>query len=298
MKKKNGAGVIRLLSVAGLMAMAVSVSAETLEEVLQKNLEAVGGEEALKNVETLKRTGEMYMDGQFGIMDGTAEQIVIHGEKAFSAFDLAIFAQSQGWNGEIGWQDNTMSGITELEGQELDQIKSQVNVSYLADRYMNEDIEGLQLLDDETIEETEYYVVLDEDAGTTGAKFYLDKSDNLHKRTELTQNNPQFGPVDIVVTQSEYQEFEGVKLPTKNKIEVGDFVMLETTYTDTQINAEVDESVFKKPEPPQPVAVGGATTDTETTPTEGGGEAGADAGAEAEGEAGAEADPHAGHESH
>ena len=77
---------------------------------------------------------------------------------------------------------------------------------------------------------------------------YVCKKDDMLCRTSLKQNNPQFGEVEIIVQNSGYEAFGPVKLPVKNKISIGDLFTIETTYDETKVNEDVDESIFDKPE--------------------------------------------------
>jgi hypothetical protein len=110
-------------------------------------------------------------------------------------------------------------------------------------------------LDDEKVDDVDYYVLEVSAKDRPPVKMYVDKSDDLLKRVTLTQNNPQFGEVEIVTGMSDYADYGPVKLPNKQTIAIGEVLSIETTYTETEVDGEIDEKVFEKPaEEPAPAA--------------------------------------------
>lgn len=264
----------RLVAVAamGLLASVSTAVAESADELLSANIEALGGQEAIDNVETLQRKGEVFVDGQFGVMEGTYERVSVMGEKAYNMRDLGVFVQSMGFDGEAGWKDDAMMGIVDLEGPELEQIRSELVLTPLVGVKATGETDKLSAGEPAEVDGTTYNVLeLAREEGESPIKFFLDPETNLLSRMQLDQDNPQFGPVTITITYSDYAEHNGVMLPTMEKITIGDFIMLETTYTETKINEEVDASIFDKPQPPAPPAAPATAApaeETESAPAE------------------------------
>ena len=102
--------------------------AQTAEEVIEKNIKAQGGRNALTNLKSIQRKGKVAVDGTFGQMEGTVEEVVIPWKKAMRDLDLAVFVQTDGFNGKVAWRDGMM-GLQELEGDEAVQIKQAVDVN-------------------------------------------------------------------------------------------------------------------------------------------------------------------------
>lgn len=241
------------VALAAMTVWAAPATAASLEEVLAAHVEAVGGADAINAIKSISRTGEVFMDGQFGIMEGTSELVMIPGLKVYTNMDLGVFARAEAYDGEIGWRDDTMNGIQDVEGDDLNTIKNQRYFSRLAEMAVAGDTEKLSLAADETIDGKDFYVIemADEKAP---AKLYIDKATNLAARMTVSTENPQFGPVEIIIEQSEYEVHNGVQLAGFNKMILGELFTLETTFTETEINGEIDESIFEKPVPPAPMA--------------------------------------------
>ncbi len=182
-------------------------------------------------------------------MEGSVEEIVIPGKKALRALDLAVFVQKDCWNGDAAWRDG-MNGIQDIEGDEALQIKQSAMVNPLL--MIGQEGSTAKKIDDEKVGDVDYYVLEVSAEGKPAVKMYINKENDLLSRMTLTQNNPQFGEVQIVTETTDYQDFGPVKLPTKQKIELGEVLTIETTFTETKVDGEIDEKVFEKPEEPAP----------------------------------------------
>ncbi|REK12911.1 MAG: hypothetical protein DWQ37_09800 [Planctomycetota bacterium] len=225
-----------------VVGMASRANAQTAEEIAANSIKAQGGREALTGLKALERQGDVAVDGAFGQMEGTVKEVIVPGKKAYRALDLAVFVQTDGWNGETAWRDGMM-GLQELEGDEAAQIKQSVELN----PFLNMGEAKLEKLDDETVDDVEYYVVEMTGEGRPPIKLYVDKESNQIKRTTLKQNNPQFGEVEIAVEIGGYEQFGPVKLPTTNKATIGEILEIDTTYTETKVNGDVDQAIFEMP---------------------------------------------------
>jgi hypothetical protein len=237
-------GIAAIFAAALIAVMASSATAQTAEEVIAKNIKAQGGRDALVGLKALERKGTVNVDGSFGQMEGTVEEVSIPWKKVRRALDLAVFVQKDAWNGKVAWRDG-MAGIQEIDGEEANQIKQAVDLNPFL--MIGQRGTKAEKLDDATIDDVAYYVIQLTTKDRPAVKIFIDKESNLVKRTTLTQNNAQFGEVDVIIENSGYEKFGPVKLPTKNKITLGDVLKIETTYTETKVNGQVDESIFDMP---------------------------------------------------
>jgi hypothetical protein len=236
---------VAILAAALVACVASTAQAQTLDEVIAKSLAAQGGREALMGLKCVERKGTVAVDGTFGQMDGTVEEVVIPWKKARRSIDLAVFVQKDGWNGTIAWRDGQM-GVQEIEGEEANQIKQAVDLNPLV--MIGQRETKAEKLDDETVDDVAYYVIQLTPKDRPVVKLFINKESGQLARTTLTQNHPQFGMIDIVMEISDYEQFGPVKLPTKSKVALGELLQIDTSFTETKVNGEVDEKVFEKPE--------------------------------------------------
>lgn len=229
---------------AFLAALASSGSAQTVDEVIAKCIKAQGGREALMGVKCIERKGDVKVEGAFGDLEGSVEEAVVPWKKARRAIDLGVFVQKDGYNGKAAWREG-MDGVKDLEGEESAQIKQSVEINPLVT--LKEKEIKAEKLDDETVDNVAYYVLQLTGKDRPAVKLYINKETNLLNRSTLKQNNQQFGEVEVVMENSDYQDFGPIKLPTKNKIALGDVMTIMTTFTETKVNGELDEASFEKP---------------------------------------------------
>jgi hypothetical protein len=236
--------VTSLLGAILIVAIASTAGAQTVEEVIAKNIKAQGGREALLGLKSVERKGSVSVDGAFGQMEGSVEEAVIPWKKTRRALDLAVFVQTDGYNGKAAWREN-MEGVKNLEGEEAAQIKRSIDLNPLVT--LKERELKAEKLADETVDNVAYFVIQLTAKEKPPVKLYINKETNLLNRTTVKQTTPQFGEVDVVIENTDYQEFGPVKLPTKSKITLGEALTILTTYTETKVNGKVDEAIFEKP---------------------------------------------------
>ena len=215
-----------------------------MEDVIAKNIKAQGGREALLGLKAVERKGNVNVDGSFGQLEGSVAEAVIPWKKARRRLDLAVFVQTDGYNGKAAWREN-MEGIKDLDGEEATQIKQSTDLNPLV--MLKEREVKAEKLADETVDNVAYFVIQLTPKEKPPVKLYINKETNLLHRTTLKQTTPQFGDVDVVIENTDYEDFGPVKLPTKNKIALGDALTILTTYTETKVNGKVDEAIFEKP---------------------------------------------------
>ena len=60
-------------------------------------------------------------------------------------------------------------------------------------------------------------------------------------------DNPAGGTVEATLDSLDYEAFEGVMLATRTTLDIPGVVTIDTTFTTTELNVEVDHSIFEKP---------------------------------------------------
>ena len=237
--------VLTTLSVVFCSAVASPEDA-TLAQIMKAHVEAVGGVDNIHKVVSMHRSGKATMDGIIGHMEGTFEEISIIERKAYSKMDLVAFMQRSGWDGQIGWAEDAMLGLRDIEGDELELLKNQARVDTLATVWMLSGANGFSPLPAETHDGREFHVV--EIVGVDGATYYIDPDDHHVRRIKLDYNDPQMGPSTIIVKFDKYTQFDGVMLPNQVAVDIADgTIEVVYDYEKTVLNGEIDETVFNKP---------------------------------------------------
>ncbi|MBI3737312.1 hypothetical protein HY256_12470, partial [Candidatus Sumerlaeota bacterium] len=121
---------VKILFAFAALAWAGAAAAQTAEEVIAKNLEAIGGMKNIEKIKTFTRKGEANLDGQFGQLQGTTELKVVVGQKVYQGLDLNVFYRISVWlGGDSGWQDDTMNGLQDVSGEKLSLSKNQSQIN-------------------------------------------------------------------------------------------------------------------------------------------------------------------------
>src|SRR6266403_4141240 len=108
-----------------LMAMAffsITANAQTVDEVIAKNIQAKGGADKLKSVRSLRTTAK-FSQGSFR---ADFRQENKRADKVREAFMIQGLAQVQAYDGKTGWQISPFGGRKDPELLSQDDLKSLV----------------------------------------------------------------------------------------------------------------------------------------------------------------------------
>ena len=238
--------IARLGLAATLALMTLpSLAEENAETIMKAHVKALGGLEAIDKIKTIKRSGSAEMDGAFGQMSGTNEEIVVVGRKIYQKMDLGVFAETNAWDGTVGWKENSTEGVQDVEGEDLEFLQAGAEVSMLVSAWRGYGNAAILVQPEETHEGETYRVLMIAEADI---KFYLDKKTNLLAGMTIPFEDPDFGEAVILVIFEDYEAHAGVQMANSVITDIGDgTIILENTYDKTKINEDVDETIFKKP---------------------------------------------------
>jgi outer membrane lipoprotein-sorting protein len=185
----------------------------TGEEVLDRYIEATGGKEAYEKVKSRVVSGKMSIPAQ-----GVSGDIQIF-QKApnFTYMTISIPQLGgkieRGFDGEVGWEKNPMTGTRIVEGEEKQQlirestINSEIN---WRDNYTKVENLGTEQVDGKKT----YKVKMTSKNGNEETRYY-DADSGLLLKSEMTVKNAQ-GEFPIVATPSDWREVDGIKMPFKS----------------------------------------------------------------------------------
>ena len=114
--------------VVGLFCLAAVASAQTVEELVAKNLQARGGVEKIKAVNTLKMTGKAYVGINADFSQENKRPNMIR-----QGFTVQGMTETQSYDGSVGWK------ISPFEGRKDAELLGEDDLRDLVD---NADIDG------------------------------------------------------------------------------------------------------------------------------------------------------------
>ncbi len=210
-------------------------------EVVDRYIKAVGGEKAIRAVNGQHMTAVMEIPAQ-GI---SADMNIYTAPPNLMLVKIEIPAMgsiSSGYDGEVGWSNNPMTGPMLLEGRELDQRRQQADA--LASLYPEHLIASL-----ETVEKTEFHgqTCYKVKVTTTSEEEYFDYFDvesGLIAGSERTQSSPM-GDIPVMAIVSDYKQFGDLLVATKS---VQQMMGMEQIITVSNIeDIDPDPAMFELP---------------------------------------------------
>jgi len=235
-----------LTPVLALLAWGGTAHAQSLDEIVDAAVEATGGREAIERIETIKRSGTFVMDTEFGAIAGDTEVVTIPYEKVYQLLTSDFFTQTSAWDGSVAWQSDDFQGTVELSGTDAANLRNQAVLDWFV-AYQTSHFGDVQYVKgpDEQVDGRDHFVV-EIAAGGIDNRFFLDKETYLVSQIMIELDDADLGAIEVTVTLSEYEVFEGVKMATKSHVSIPDVFDIDTTYNETEINEPIDETIFVK----------------------------------------------------
>lgn len=201
-----------MMLLCGLAMLGGFATAETVEEIVAANLEAKGGEEAWKALETGQMTGNMRMGGG---ATGTIEMPFIvefkKPDKIRLEFTMQGMTAIQAFDGEIGWSVMPFMGKTEPEEMAEDQVKQLKNQADIEGVLVDYKEKGhtVELMGSEDVDGTPAYKLKVTRANGDVDFLYLDQEYYVEFKIEA-QREVQGTEVTVATILGDYKEVDGL----------------------------------------------------------------------------------------
>jgi hypothetical protein len=211
-------------------------------EILARNIEARGGEAAMRRHRHVTWKGNFAMPGM-----GLEGPIVVH-SSAPNLFHISIEAPgvgtiTQGFDGKVGWSDNPMTGPTLNTGKELE--LTEITSDFYADLNYDEHFSKIETVGREDhAGEPCYKVALTTKGGTELFNYYSVAS-GLMVGTNGNLPTPM-GEIFVETESGEYKKFDGVLYPTRS-VQKAMGAEQVLTLTDPDFS-DIDPSIYALPE--------------------------------------------------
>ncbi len=210
--------------------------------LLQRFVAAIGGEERFRSVRQMTMKGSMEM-AAMGIKGSVVVVAAAPNQMVMTAEMAGMGSMSNGYNGEVGWSENPMTGPAVLSGELLDQTIREADfydqLEYDRHYPTQETIELSQWAG-----EAAYKLRLVDKSGREAFEYYGEKSGLLLGREGVQAT--EMGEVEMKITMSEYRDFGGLMLPA---LSVMSFMGMEIKQTVDEVSfAPIDPAAFEPPD--------------------------------------------------
>jgi len=235
-----------LTGLAFVALVAAPASAQTLDEILAKNVQAKGGADKLKAVQTMRMTGTMT------IGPGMEAPFVLEQKrpnKLRMEFTLQGMTGVQAYDGKSGWQLMPFSGRKEAEPLPEDAVKQVEEQADFDGALIDYKAKGhtVELVGKEKVEGSDAYKLKLTMKNGDVRYIYLDADQFLEIRTE-GKTKIRGTDVEGEGTIGDYKEVGGLMIPhAMESGQKGAAQKMKMTIQKVELNIPLDDSRFTMP---------------------------------------------------
>lgn len=232
-----------VVSVVALLCAAVGrpAAAQTADELIAKNLQAKGGLEKIRAVQTIKQTSRMNIQGMEGRVtiytkrpNMTRQEMNVGGQMIVNAYD-----------GVTAWTINPNVGVTSpmvLGGPQADAIREQSSfdgplVDYKKKGYT------IELVGLETLNNRKVHHLKVTDKNRQVQHYYLDATTGLE--TKVSFQTDMGGTFEQEL--SDFRDIEGIKIPFSIRTLANGVLQGQITVEKVEFNVKIDDAIFRMP---------------------------------------------------
>lgn len=255
LKKESTLMLRKLLTIAALALLPLAAGAQTVDEIIAKNIQARGGLEELKSVKSIRATAE----SSTGSFRGKVIRDTKRPDKVREEFVLQGMAQVRAYDGKEGWQINPFGGRRDAELLSPDDMK---------DLVVDADIDGplvdykekgskAELMGHDSVEGTDCYKIKLTLKNGDVRTYYLDTDSYMELKLE-TQTMIRGALQESETFYGDYDQVDGIYYPfALERGRKGDPVREKITVEKVDLNVPLDDSLFKMPAKPEAKTGGG-----------------------------------------
>jgi len=223
---------------------AFTVSAQTADEIINKHIEATGGQEFLSNLTSVYYEGTMDVMG----MEAALKNTTLNGKGTRQDIDIMGSIMTTCYSNNGGWSTNPFMG----SGMPEDMPEAQYNAGkdniYIGAPFIDFASKGYtaELTGTENVSGVNAYKIKMTSPDNVTNTYYFD-SETYYMLKSIEQAEMQGSMVDNVMIFSDYQNIDGYLMPCKIDMDMagGQFFMT-LTIKKVELNVPVNDSIFLK----------------------------------------------------
>lgn len=233
-----------LLTLILTIFTSLTLSAQTLDEILKSYYEARGGYDNVKAVKSMKATGKQ-------MMQGIEIPFIIY-QKRPNLLRVEVTVQGQtilqGYDGETAWMVNPLTGSTDPQIMPEEQAKQILEQADMDGHLFDYKEKGhtVELIGKEDMEGTEVYklkvTLKDGDIryDYLDAEYFVD----LKVAAKIVRQETE---IEVETYLSDYKEVEGLMMAHSMETRRGGTTVSQISMDTVELDVEMDDSMFKMP---------------------------------------------------
>ncbi len=232
--------MVKPLLLAATVFFAAIANAQTVDEIIAKHIDAIGGKEKLAQIKSL------YMESDMEVMGSQAPMVIyilngkgFKNETDFNGQKIISCVTDKG-----GWAVNPMGGSASPEAMPEDQYKAAKDQIFVGGALFDYAAKGYkaELLG----KEGEDYKIKVSSSASDESTYYINGASYYVSKT-VKKGNMQGQEVQVVTSYADYKKTDfGYVLPYASTIDFGGFA-LSTSLKKVEINKAIEEKVFDMP---------------------------------------------------
>jgi outer membrane lipoprotein-sorting protein len=226
------------------LSLATAAHAQTVDELVAKNIKAKGGAEKWKTVSAVKMTGRMTVQGMELPLTIYAKRPNLSRQE----ITLQDKTMVQAFDGTTPWTINPMMGSDapqEITGPQADMMKSDADFDGALMDYKNKG-HAIELVGKEKLDGREVHHLKVTKKGGTVQHYYLDAETGIELKT--TAEIEQGGAKQSIETElSNFQPIEGIMVPHTVKQSLNGTPVVQMTIDKVEFNPTLEEGLFRMP---------------------------------------------------
>jgi len=214
----------------------------TVDQIVEKSIDASGGRKALEKLTSLSGKGTLENTAQG--MTSAMEYYTKTPNKRLVVVKVEGFGEfRQGFDGTVAWTQMPGQGVSEVTGDQLASFKRDSTFNPILkwrELYPKAALKGKEKVGDR-----QAYALEMTSADGKPEMHYYDAETFLMLRQKGARETPQ-GPMDITSDFQDYRDIGGVKMPftIKQTLPMGEIVI---KMGELKVNAALDDALFAKP---------------------------------------------------
>jgi hypothetical protein len=234
--------VIQLLLLVTVLFVSATVYSQTLDEIVAKHLDAVGGKEKLSSLTSVHMEGTVEVMGT----SGTMKTIILNGKGSRSESEIGGQQVVNVYTDKGGWQINQFAGMNEPQPMTDDQYKAgedQIYIEPLLD-YVARGGKA-ELMGQEKIGTVSAHKIKYTNKDGAVMTYFIDPTSfHLIQASAISNNMGQ--EVEIKSTFSDFQKTDqGLIVPHLIEIDFGGQFAVTSKLQKVEVNQPVDATIFE-----------------------------------------------------
>jgi hypothetical protein len=233
--------VLGVACMTALQPIAQQARPQNAQQVLDRMAQAMGLANAAK-IRTVQMTGTLSYPMQG--MQGRYEAFYKSPNKLLLKVNIQGIGEiQQGFDGKVGWEKNPMTGLRELQGAELAQMRWNAESGVSND--LRKTLRNPKLVGQEKVGNRNTFVITAQTTAGAPIKVFVDAQRYLPLRVDLEVATPQ-GKLNIVFRFEDYRRIDGVMYAFTTRQSIAG---IEAVLKIERVrhNVPIDDAIFRKP---------------------------------------------------